>query len=79
MKLINLYLRNGNKIELHDEDDTDINEYTNKLNQIFNSSDVIELYVNDASVVVRPSSLDSIVVHNVNEIDLIKEDEEVIA
>jgi len=66
MKVITLFRNSGENIVLTDEDQGPMSDYTNNLSGIFTSRNVIQIDVTGESILVRPSRIDAIHVHEVS-------------
>lgn len=71
MKYIEIILSSGERIELTDDDNTNIENYTKNLSEIFSSLNIAILSVKNKNIVtyniVRPSEVSMIKVNEVNE------------
>ena len=68
MKKILIFREKGAPIELFDNDDTQLNEYTRKLTSSLRSTNVVILETSENTLILRPHKVDAIeVVENVDE------------
>ena len=77
MKIIKIFQENNETVELIDDDDTDIVDYTDQLKNLFESSDVMILETSSGSIIIRPHKINSILVVNNNELDSENNEEDI--
>ena len=62
MKRILIFQENTSAVEVYDDDDTELGEYTKEVSQILENANVSILKTSTSSVVLRPSKITSILV-----------------
>jgi len=60
MKDIRIFESTGNIINLYDDDDTELEEYTSQLLNLFNSPNIVILETSSGSFIVRPTKVNAI-------------------
>ena len=63
MKAIVLTLKNSGAIEIEDDDDSDIQSYSENLSKILDSNNITILHATSGSVILRPNEITSISVY----------------
>ncbi len=67
MKEITIFQENNPPISFTDEDGNDLNKYTQELSSLLEVNNVIILETSSGSVIIRPHTISSIEVRNVND------------
>lgn len=65
MRRITIYQSEASKVELYDDDTSDINEYCKEISKLFQMSNIVVLNTTRSSFIGRPSQLKSIVVSDI--------------
>ena len=76
MKKILIFREKGAPIELFDNDDTQINEYTRKLTSSLKSTNVIILETSENHLILRPHKVDAIKVFEIDNNDVFLDEDE---
>ncbi len=63
MKRILIFQENTSAVEVYDDDETDLGDYTKNLSQILENANVTILQTSESSVILRPSKVTSILVN----------------
>lgn len=62
MKVIRIFLTNGEYISVKDQDDSDIVSYSKTLSDLLQSSNVTMLHTSESSLIIRPSKIQAVLV-----------------
>jgi len=62
-KIVTLYQENNAPIQMIDEDNTDLKEYSNSLSKFMSLSNISILNMSTSCLIIRPSKINSIVVN----------------
>jgi hypothetical protein len=73
MKLIRIYQRGTETLELLDDDDTELTEYQKEISKFFKSSNVSIIETSSCSFVGKPSQVTGI---TVEEVEVIKDEDD---
>jgi len=65
MKCIRVFKENGQVIELFDNDNAPLEEFSAKLSEVFNSPNIVRMETTDGTLIVRPHKIDAILVNDV--------------
>ncbi len=65
MKKIIFYQHKSENLILIDDDNTDIEVYTNELNKILNSNNIVKIETSSGVALIRPSKITSIYVEEI--------------
>lgn len=63
MKVVIIFLTNGECISIKDQDNLDLSNYSKKLSDLLQSNNVTILHTSESSVIVRPSKVQAILVN----------------
>ena len=66
MKRIVIFQQNTPAVEMYDDDESEVIEYTNRLTQILENANITVLETSDSSAVLRPSKINSILVYPID-------------
>lgn len=68
MKIIKVFLSNGEIIELTDNDETDRTDYSIKIKDLLKSTDITILETSSSNLIIRPHKIDGILIIDDNEL-----------
>jgi len=66
MKRIIIFQENTSAVEVYDDDETELGDYTKNLSQILENANITILETSESSVILRPSKINSILVNSVD-------------
>lgn len=62
MKRITIFRTNSEKVQVMDDDDTNLTEYSTNLSHILEASNVVILETSEGNIIVKPTKIDLILV-----------------
>ena len=62
MKVLSVFLTNGQCLSVKDQDNSNIVDYSKKLSDLLQSNNVTLLHTSESSLVVRPSKIQALVI-----------------
>ena len=78
MKKVKIYQKDiVEPIELDDNDESDIDDYSKQISAIFKSNNIVILKTQSDSLVIRPQSISSVLISNIEEVEEVEEKEEI--
>ena len=78
MKKVKIYQKDIiEPIELDDNDESNLDDYSKQISAIFKSNNIVILKTQSDSLVIRPQSISSVLISNIEEVEKIEEKEEI--
>ena len=79
MKKVKIYQKDIiEPIELDDNDESNLDDYSKQISAIFKSNNIVILKTKSDSLVIRPQSISSVLISNIEEVEKIEEKEEIL-
>ena len=79
MKKVKIYQKDIiEPIELDDNDESNLDDYSKQISAIFKSNNIVILKTQSDSLVIRPQSISSVLISNIEEVEKIEEKEEIL-